>query len=86
MSYNHQCPADDVIYRIEDGQGCVVCGEGVPVNALGEPSPGRTDFRTWSRANLEAFARKAADENLVLRNDLKYALASWRQAVKGNLK
>ena len=86
MSYNHQCPTDGQWYRILEDKGCVVCGEGVPVNALGEPSPGRTDFSKWTRGGLEMFAREAADENLVLRNDLKYALASWRQAVKENLK
>jgi len=52
-----------------------------PVNALGEPAPQRTDFKNWSRENLERFARQAADENLVLRDDLKNALAAWRQAI-----
>lgn len=42
-----------------------------PVNALGEPSPNRTDFKAWSREALERFARDAADENLVLRADIK---------------
>ncbi|OXE36618.1 MAG: hypothetical protein CGW95_06505 [Phenylobacterium zucineum] len=42
-----------------------------PVNALGEPSPNRTDFTGWSREGLERFAREVADENLVLRTDLK---------------
>ena len=42
-----------------------------PVNALGQPSPNRTDFKGWSREALERFAREAADENLVLRTDLK---------------
>ena len=51
------------------------------INALGQPSPGRTDFTTWSRDGLERFARIAADENLVLRTDLKATLAAWRQAV-----
>lgn len=57
-----------------------------PVNALGEPSPGRTDFTKWERPNLEAFARQAADENLVLRTELAEAkenlaaaLAAWRR-------
>lgn len=51
------------------------------VNALGQPAPGRTDFTTWRRDTLEQFARQVADENLVLRDDLKNALAAWRQAV-----
>jgi hypothetical protein len=51
------------------------------VNALGQPSPGRTDFRTWERATLERFAREAADENLILRTQLKDALAAWRRAL-----
>lgn len=55
----------------------------VPVNALGQPSPNRTDFKAWRRETLEQFARQAADENLVLRDDLKNALAAWREAVKG---
>jgi hypothetical protein len=56
-----------------------------PTNALGQPSPNRTDFSAWSREALEAFARQAADENLVLRTDLKalheYIRNQWRQAV-----
>ena len=55
--------------------------QAVPVNALGEPAPGRTDFKTWDRANLEQFARQAADENLVLRAQLADALAAWRREV-----
>lgn len=57
-----------------------------PRNALGDPAPGRTDFTRWQRVNLEAFARQAADENLVLRaenaqlkEDLATALAAWRK-------
>lgn len=57
-----------------------------PTNALGEPSPNRTDFTKWARPNLEAFARQAADENLLLRaevaqlkTDLATALAAWRK-------
>lgn len=54
------------------------------VNALGQPSPGRTDFTAWSRKSLEQFARQAADENLVLRTQLADALAAWRrEVVKG---
>jgi len=53
----------------------------VPVNALGEPSPSRTDFTRWSRTNLEQFARQAADENLILRTQLREALAAWRKEV-----
>lgn len=60
--------------------------ETTPTNALGEPSPGRTDFTRWERPNLEAFARQVADENLVLRTeleaakqDLATALAAWRR-------
>lgn len=52
-----------------------------PVNALGEPSPNRTDFKAWKRETLEQFARQAADENLVLRTQLRDALRAWRQAV-----
>jgi hypothetical protein len=50
---------------------------------MSEPTnaPGRTDFKTWDRVVLEQFAREAADENLVLRTDLKAALAGWRAAV-----
>lgn len=50
-------------------------------NALGQPAPNRTDFTTWKRENLEAFARQAADENLVLRHDLRLALDAWRREV-----
>lgn len=57
-----------------------------PVNALGEPSPNRTDFTKWARSTLEQFARQAADENLLLRTeadqlrlDLATALAAWRK-------
>ena len=53
------------------------------LNALDQPSPGRTDFTSWDRGHLERFAREVADENLVLSNDLKVALAAWREAVKG---
>ena len=52
-----------------------------PRNALGVISPGRTNFKSWSRDSLEQFARDAADENLLLRFDLKAAIAGWRQAV-----
>jgi hypothetical protein len=55
------------------------------VNALGQPAPNRTDFTLWSRENLEAFARQAADENLVLRADNKALHEAWRQAVKAGL-
>jgi hypothetical protein len=51
--------------------GCPQHGDGgAPINALGERSPGRTDFSRWSRENLERFARNAADENLLLRRAL----------------
>jgi hypothetical protein len=60
--------------------------EETPCNALGDPSPGRTDFTRWARQSLESFARQAADENLVLRTenerlkqDLATALAAWRK-------
>lgn len=53
----------------------------VPLNALGQPSPGRTDFAGWSRAGLEQFAREAADENLVLKAQLKDLQANWRSLV-----
>jgi hypothetical protein len=51
-------------------------------NALGQPSPNRTDFSRWSRDGLEQFARHAADENLLLRRQLDLALheiARWSQ-------
>lgn len=51
------------------------------VNALGESAPGRTDFSTWERGNLERFARHAADENLLLRTQLRDALDAWRREV-----
>jgi hypothetical protein len=51
------------------------------VNALGEPSPNRTDFKNWERETLEQFAREAADENLVLRTDLRAALDAYRKLV-----
>lgn len=58
------------------------------VNALGQPSPNRTDFKGWSRENLEAFARQAADENLVLRAEseelkaeTKAFLGAWRDVI-----
>jgi hypothetical protein len=49
------------------------------VNALGQPSPNRTDFKSWSRESLEAFARQAADENLVLQANVAALLAQWRE-------
>lgn len=58
--------------------------QAIPVNALGEPAPGRTDFKTWDRGNLERFARQAADENLMLRDQLREALAAWRREVLAN--
>jgi hypothetical protein len=46
----------------------------------------KTDFSTWERQTLEHFARTAADENrllrqedAILRQDLKAALAAWRK-------
>lgn len=52
-------------------QGCPQHGDGgEPVNALGAPSPGRTDFTRWRRETLEHFARTAADQNLLLRQAL----------------
>lgn len=55
-----------------------------PLNALGEPSPNRTDFKDWDRENLERFARQAADENLVLEANNKVLLRAWRDVmVKG---
>jgi hypothetical protein len=38
-----------------------------------------TDFSTWNRKTLEDFARDAATENAILREDLKAALAAWRK-------
>lgn len=37
-----------------------------------------TDFRSWKRETLEAFARQAATEKLQLHKDLKLALAAYR--------
>jgi hypothetical protein len=51
-------------------------------NALGNPAPNRTDFTAWERKTLEAFARQAADDNLVLRADNKVLLEQWRTLVK----
>jgi len=53
-----------------------------PTNALGQPAPGRTDFSQWTRQGLEQFARQAADENLVLRENLKAVHEAWRKLVK----
>jgi hypothetical protein len=66
----------------DEGVGGDVRMTDTPVNALGEPSPNRTDFTRWSREGLEAFARQAADENLVLRTQLREALDAWRAEVK----
>lgn len=54
------------------------------VNALGQPAPNRTDFKSWTREGLEKFARDVADENLVLRTDNKVLLEQWRAEVKKN--
>ena len=56
------------------------------LNALGEPSPNRTDFKQWDRENLERFARQAADENLILRSSLRVALDAWRDMVRRSAK
>ena len=48
--------------------------------------PNRTDFKAWSRENLERFARQAADENKQLREDVRAALAAFRHFVKKGLK
>ena len=43
-----------------------------------------TDFTTWSRENLENFARDAMDENTLLRANNKVWLNVWREVnVKG---
>ena len=42
-------------------------------------TPTKTDFSTWKRETLEDFARTAADENAILKEDLKAALAAWRK-------
>ena len=52
-----------------------------PLDALGRPSPNRTDFTGWSRAGLEKFARNAADEILVLKQQLNDAQTAWRRLV-----
>jgi hypothetical protein len=41
----------------------------------------RTDFKNWSRENLEDIARQAVDENKQLREDNKMLLDQWRKAV-----
>jgi hypothetical protein len=41
-----------------------------------------TDFATWKRETLEQFARDAAEENLQLKEDLKTALAAWRNELQ----
>ena len=43
----------------------------------------RTDFTGWQRGTLERFAREVADENLLLRADLKTVLGAWRSEVEG---
>jgi hypothetical protein len=53
-----------------DAETAALLNAGVPRNALGVPSPNRTDFSQWQRSTLEQFARQAADENLVLRDKL----------------
>ena len=53
-----------------------------PTNALGEPSPNRTDFTNWQRPNLERFARQAADENLLLQEAVKQLRGDLRDAMK----
>jgi len=55
-----------------------------PVNALGQPAPNRTDFKSWSREGLEKFARHVADENLVLEANNNVLLEQWRAEVKKN--
>ena len=41
----------------------------------------KTDFKNWSRENLENIARQAVDENKQLREDNKMLLEQWRKAV-----
>lgn len=41
-----------------------------------------TDFSTWERATLEQFARESTEENLQLKEDLKTALAAWRNELQ----
>lgn len=55
-----------------------------PVNALGQPAPNRTDFKSWTREGLEKFARHVADENLVLEANNKALHEAWRQEVLKN--
>lgn len=73
-------------------KNCVHCkglgftsDDGGPANALGQPSPGRTDFAAWSRSFLEVFARHAADENLLLRTNLRALQDAWRQEIRRDL-
>jgi len=40
------------------------------------------DFSTWSRENLEKFAREALKELIELRADLKTALKAYRELTK----
>lgn len=42
----------------------------------------KTDFKDWGREALEAIARALADENEILKKDLKTALESWRNLLK----
>jgi len=72
------CETDRAIARREDFTVIPLPSGDFKVNALGEPSPNRTDFKDWSRENLEAFARQAADENLVLQANVAALLAQWR--------
>jgi len=44
-----------------------------------------TDFTAWDRSTLEQFAREAADENLVLRENNKALHTAWRQAIAAQL-
>ena len=54
------------------------------LNALGQPSPNRTDFKDWPRDAIERLARQAADENLILAANNRELLAAWRDVmVKG---
>jgi hypothetical protein len=46
---------------------------------MSEPLTGKADFSTWDRQTLERFAREAADENAVLRADLRTALDAYHK-------
>lgn len=74
------CPKHDMFYR----DWCPECAN---ERRRGDvPAPNRTDFSTWDRKTLEQFARDAADENLLLREQTALLIAAWRKEVVANAK